>query len=55
MISPLACSMWGMPVGARMMDLSRLLRGVRCYHLDPGEPDDTADAVERITSRRGLH
>jgi hypothetical protein len=44
-----------MPVGARMMDLSRLLRGVRCYHLDPGEPDDTADLVERIASRRGLH
>jgi len=55
MISPLASSMWGLPVGARMMDLSRLLRGVRCYHLDPGEPDDTADLVERITSRRGLH
>ena len=55
MISPLACSMWGMSVGARMMDLSRLLRGVRCYHLDLGEPDGTADLVERITNRRGLH
>jgi hypothetical protein len=55
MISPLACSMWGVPVGARVMDLSRLLRGVRCYYLDPGEPDETADLVERITSGRGLH
>jgi hypothetical protein len=55
MISPLACSMWGLPIGARMMDLSRLLRGVRCYYLDPGEPDETAELVEQITSRRGLH
>jgi hypothetical protein len=55
MISPLACSMWGMPTGARMMDLSRLLRGVRCYHLDPGDPDETADLVEQVASRRGLH
>jgi hypothetical protein len=55
MLSPLACSMWGMPVGARMMDLSRLLRGVRCYLLDPGQPEDTADLVEQITSGRYLH
>ena len=55
MLSPLACSMWGVPVGARMMDLSRLLRGVRCYLLDPGQPEDTADLVEQITSGRYLH
>ena len=55
MLSPLACSMWAVPVGARMMDLSRLLRGVRCYLLDPGQPDDTADLVEQITSGRYVH
>jgi hypothetical protein len=55
MLSPLACSMWGVPVGSRMMDLSGLLRGVRSYFLDPGEPEDTADLVERITSGRYLH
>jgi hypothetical protein len=55
MLSPLACSMWGVPVGARMMDLSRLLRGVRCYVLDPGQPEATADLVERITSGRYLN
>ncbi len=55
MLSPLACSMWGMPIGARMMDLSRLLRGVRSYFLDPGQPEDTADLVEQITSGRYLH
>ena len=47
--------MWGIPVGARMMDLSRLLRGVRCYLLDPGQPEDTADLVDQITSGRYLH
>src|SRR5262245_32168369 len=55
MLSPLACSMWGVPVGARMMDLSELLRGVRSYFLDAGEPEDTADLVEQITSGRYLH
>jgi len=55
MLSPLACSMWGMPVGARMMDLTRLLRGVKCYLLDPGKPEDTADLVEQIMSGRYLH
>jgi len=55
MLSPLACSMWGVPVGARMMDLSGLLRGVRCYVLAPGQPDDTADLVEQITSGRDVH
>lgn len=55
MLSPLACSMWGMPAGARMMDLGRLLRGVKCYVLDPGQPEDTADLIERITTGRDLN
>jgi hypothetical protein len=55
MLSPLACSMWGIPVGARIMDLSRLLRGVRCYVLDPGQPEETADLVEQIASGRYLN
>ena len=55
MLSPLACSMWGVPVGARIMDLSRLLRGVRCYVLDPGQPEETADLVEQIASGRYLN
>jgi hypothetical protein len=55
MLSPLACSMWGMPAGVRMFDLSRMLRGVRCYILDPGQPEATADLVERTTRRRYLN
>jgi hypothetical protein len=48
MLSPLACSMWGVPAGARIMDVSRLLHHVECYLLDLGNPDETADLVERI-------
>jgi len=36
------------PAGARILDVSRLLRQVQCYLLDLGEPDATADLVERI-------
>jgi hypothetical protein len=48
MLSPLACSMWGVPAGARIVDVSRLLHQVECYQLDLGDPDETADLVERI-------
>jgi len=41
--------MWGIPAGARIMDLSRLLQGVRCYFLDPARPEATAELVEQIT------
>jgi hypothetical protein len=49
LLSPLAASMWGMPAGARMVDLSRLLQGVGCYFLDPAQPEATAELVEQIT------
>lgn len=55
MLSPLACSMWGMPVGTRILNLSRMLRGVKCYILDPGRPEATADLIERITRGRYLN
>jgi hypothetical protein len=48
MLTPLACSMWGVAAGVRIMDVSRLLRQVECYWLDVGDPDETADLVERI-------
>jgi len=48
LLSPLAASMWGMPAGARIVDLSRLLQGVRCYFLDPAQPEATAELVEQI-------
>ena len=55
MLSPLACSMWGVPIGIKMINLSRMLRGVRCYVLDPGRPEATADLVERLARRRYLN
>jgi hypothetical protein len=55
MLSPLACSMWGVPIGVRILNLSRMLRGVRCYILDPGQPEATADLIERLTRRRYLN
>ena len=54
MLSPLACSMWGVPAGARILDLSRLMRGVRCYYLHPGPPEDTAELVEQVVRGRAF-
>lgn len=48
MLSPLACSMWGVPAAARMMDLARLAGRAKCYFLDLGNTDDTADLIEQI-------
>jgi hypothetical protein len=52
MLTPLGCCMWGVPTGLRMLQMSRVLSKVRCYHLDPGSPDETADLLERVA--RGL-
>jgi hypothetical protein len=48
MLSPLACSMWGVPAVSRMMDLAKLAGRANCYFLDLGEPDVTADLIEQI-------
>jgi hypothetical protein len=48
MLSPLACSMWGASAGGVIMDVSRLLKGTKCYFLDPGSPEPTADLIEKI-------
>jgi hypothetical protein len=55
MLSPLACSMWGRPVGAVIMNVSRLLRGTSCYYLDPGPPEETADLVEQVVRGRSVN
>jgi hypothetical protein len=55
MLSPLACSMWGVSAGARIMDVTRLLRGTTCCFLEAGPPEETADMVENIASGRALH
>jgi hypothetical protein len=48
MLSPLGCSMWGVPAVKRMMDIARLAGRTKCYALTLGYPDDTADLVEQI-------
>jgi hypothetical protein len=48
LLTPLACSMWGVPTGLRMLQISRMLTEVRCYHLDPGSPDETAELLEQL-------
>jgi hypothetical protein len=52
LITPLACSMWGVPTGLRVLQISRMLSEVSCYHLDPGSPDETAELLEHLA--RGL-
>ena len=48
LLTPLGCCMWGVPMGLRMLQMSRLLSEVRCYHLDSGSPDETAELLERV-------
>lgn len=48
LLTPLACSMWGVPAGMRVLRLGRLMRDIRCYYLDPGSPDETADLLEHL-------
>src|SRR5215472_1022882 len=48
LLTPLACSMWGVPTGLRMLQISRMLGEVRCYYLDPGSPDETAELLEQL-------
>lgn len=47
LLTPLASSLWSAP-GRRMLQLSRLAQDVRCYHLEAGPPDETADLVETL-------
>jgi hypothetical protein len=48
LLTPLGSTLWGQPGGLRLLQLSRLLAGVRCYHLEPGLPDETADLLESL-------
>ena len=48
LLTPLASSMWGMHAGSRVVRISRMMKEVSCFHLDPGSPDATAELLERI-------
>ena len=47
LLTPLAASMWGVLASVRMLQIARLLNGVPCFFLACGEPDATADLIER--------
>ena len=47
MLTPLGSTLWGMSPAPRAMQLLRMLSAVRCFRLEAGTPDATADLVER--------
>ena len=51
-LSPLACSLWGVPAGRRVVELMRLVAETPCYALEAGDPDETADRVAGMLEDR---
>lgn len=47
-LAPFVSSLWGLPPGLRAMKLAALLAGSACYHLDAGDPESAAAAIEEI-------
>lgn len=47
LLTPLASTMWDVPAAVRMMQIARLLENVACFSLSPGQPDETAELIER--------
>jgi len=47
-LAPLPCTYWGSSSAARVTQVAKLLSSVECYFLYPGQPEDTANLVERI-------
>jgi hypothetical protein len=48
LLAPLACTFWGSSSAARVTQVAKLLSSVECYFLYPGQPEDTANLIERI-------
>jgi hypothetical protein len=47
-LAPLPCTYWGSSPAARVTQVAKLLSSVECYFLYPGQPEDTANLIERI-------
>lgn len=48
LLAPFGSTMWGVPGALRAMRIGALMSSCACYHLDAGEPDETADLIEQI-------
>jgi hypothetical protein len=47
LLTPLACSLWDAPPARRALELAALLGAVPCYMLNAGEPEATAELLDR--------
>jgi hypothetical protein len=48
LLTPLGCTLWGVPRAIRIMQMVRLMSGARCFFLDIGSPEDTTDLLEGL-------
>ena len=48
LMPPLACSLWNVSGGKRLLEVARLMSNVECYFLDLGLPEPTADLIEAL-------
>ncbi|NNG14854.1 MAG: hypothetical protein HKM89_00145, partial [Gemmatimonadales bacterium] len=48
LLTPLGCTLWGVPRAIRIMQMLRLMSGARCFVLDIGSPEDTTDLLEGL-------
>ncbi|MGE3538135.1 MAG: hypothetical protein AB7N91_11960 [Candidatus Tectimicrobiota bacterium] len=48
LLQPLSCTLWGLPPGRQLMKFMTLFARLRCYFLDLGEPEATADLLESL-------
>jgi len=48
LLTPLGCTLWGVPRAVRIMQMLRLLTSARCYFLDVGSPEETTDLIEAL-------
>jgi len=48
LLTPLGCTLWGVPRALRIMQMLRLMSSTRCFFLDVGAPDDTTDLIEAL-------
>ena len=48
LLQPLSCTLWGVSPGRRLLEFLTLFGRIRCYFLDVGAPEETADLIESL-------